>query len=380
MKIAFITLGFSPFRASGLDLSGERLVKGLLKKGHQVTVITGQQGEIEESMQSPLLDIIRIPLDQSDWIGFGYRASKILRSLEAHDIVHFWDIHFGWAYRNQFVGSLQHSFQQRIKSLGPISTNLDLNWLVKYIYYVAAKHLFEIPSINRANVLLAGSLTSKDKFIEEYHLQPGKIQIARHGVDTHFFMPRNDVQPYRDALGLRQGERVILFAGFITPRKGLEYLAQALPDIVPKPKLMIIGRWRSASYRKKVMEIFQSCSDQVVELGFVDDQDMPAYLSLADIYVSPSLLEGFGLPIVEALACETPVVAADAGSVAEVLGPGGILVKPRDPESLAIEISRLLNDQSLRTQLGMAGRKFVVDEFSLEGMVESTLEAYQAIK
>jgi glycosyltransferase involved in cell wall biosynthesis len=227
---------------------------------------------------------------------------------------------------------------------------------------------------------LAGSLTSKDKLIEEYHLQPGKIQIARHGVDTNFFMPRNDVQPYRDALGLSQGEPVILFAGFITPRKGLEYLAQALPDIVPKPKLIIIGRWRSASYRKKVMQKFQSCLDQVVELGFVDDQDMPAYLSLADIYVSPSLLEGFGLPIVEALACETPVVAADAGSVAEVLGPGGILVKPRDPGSLAIEISRLLKDQSLRTHLGKAGRKYVVDEFSLEGMVESTLEAYQAIK
>ena len=143
---------------------------------------------------------------------------------------------------------------------------------------------------------------------------------------------------------------------------------------------MIIGHWRSARYRKKVMEIFQPCMDQVVEMGFVDDQDMPAYLSLADIYVSPSLLEGFGLPIVEALACETPVVAADAGSVAEVLGPGGILVKPRDPESLADEISKLLNEPSLRKQLGKAGRKYVVDEFSLEGMVNSTLEAYQAIK
>jgi len=380
MKIAFITLGFSPFRASGLDLSGERLVKGLINKGHQVTVITGQLGEIEESMRAPSLEIIRIPLDKSDWIGFGYRAANILQRLEPQDIVHSWDIHFAWAYRNQFVGSLQHSFQQRINSLGPIPTNLDFNWLVKYIYYLVAKHLFEIPSINRANVLLAGSNTSRNKFIEEYHVHPGKIKIARHGVDTHFFMPINDVQSYREALGLKPGEPVILFAGFITPRKGLEYLAHALPVIDPKPKLMIIGRWRSARYRKKVMEIFQPCMDQVVEMGFVDDQDMPAYLSLADIYVSPSLLEGFGLPIVEALACETPVVAADAGSVAEVLGPGGILVKPRDPESLADEISKLLNEPSLRKQLGKAGRKYVVDEFSLEGMVNSTLEAYQAIK
>lgn len=380
MKIAFVTLGFSPYRASGLDLSGERLVLELIKRGHEVSVIAGQRGNVSENITEPSLSIHRIPLDKSDWIGFGYRAAKVINSLEPHDIVHFWDIHFGWAYRGKFIGSLQHSFHQRINSLGSLTTNMDFNRLVKFVYYNLAKYFFEIPSIKRAEGLLAGSKTSREMFIEDYQIQPGKIKIARHGVDTDFFKPRSDVRGLRESLGIKHDEPVILFAGFITPRKGLEYLAQAMPYIKPDPKLLIIGRWRSTSYRNKVMEIFQPYRDQVIELGFVDDQDMPGYFSLADVYVSPSLLEGFGLPIVEALACGTAVVAADSGSIAEVMGPGGILVNQRDAISLGNEISKLLQDNSLRENLGSLGRDYVLREFSLDAMVSSTLDAYEHFK
>ena len=235
MKIAFITLGFSPFRASGLDLSGERLVLEMIEMSHQVTVIAGSQGHLEEVFNKPSLRIIRIPLDKSDWFGFGYRAAKKINELESHDIVHFWDVHFGWAYRGKFIGSLQHSFQQRINSLGSFSDVSDFNWIAKYSYYTFSKNLLEKPSIDRASGLIAGSKTSRDEFIKDYHIQANKIQIARHGVDTIFFTPIKDVRSLRDSLGINPDEAVILFAGFITPRKGLEYLAQALPDIHPKP-------------------------------------------------------------------------------------------------------------------------------------------------
>jgi glycosyltransferase involved in cell wall biosynthesis len=374
MKIAFITLGFSPYRASGLDLSGERLVLEMIRLGNEVSVIAGRQGNTKEVINHPSLNIIRIPLDNSDWIGFGYKAAKKLINLDSHDIVHFWDIHFGWAYRNRFIGSLQHSFQQRINSLGSLSMGSGRNWIIKFPYYTLAKYFLEIPSINRANGLLAGSLTSKDGFIKDYRIPPEKIKIARHGVDTNFFEPKVDVQSRREKLGIKPHEPVILFVGFITPRKGLEYLAHALPSIQPRPKLLIIGRWRSMSYRNKIMELLQPFKEQVIELGFVDDEEMPYFFSMSDVYVSSSLLEGFGLPIPEALACGTPVVAADSGSVAEVMGPGGILVAQRDPIGLAREISKLLQNHSLRKELGTLGRDFVIREFSLVSMVKSTLD------
>jgi glycosyltransferase involved in cell wall biosynthesis len=349
----------------------------MIRLGNEVSVIAGSQGNTKEVINHPSLNIIRIPLDNSDWIGFGYKAAKKLINLDSHDIVHFWDIHFGWAYRNRFIGSLQHSFQQRINSLGSLSMRSGRNWIIKFPYYTLAKYFLEIPSINRANGLLAGSLTSKDEFIKDYRIPPEKIKIARHGVDTNFFEPKVDVQSRREKLGIKPHEPVILFAGFITPRKGLEYLAHALPSIQPRPKLLIIGRWRSMSYRNKIMELLQPFKEQVIELGFVDDEEMPYFFSMSDVYVSSSLLEGFGLPIAEALACGTPVVAADSGSVAEVMGPGGILVAQRDPIGLAREISKLLQNHSLRKELGTLGRDFVIREFSLVSMVKSTLEAYE---
>jgi glycosyltransferase involved in cell wall biosynthesis len=323
------------------------------------------------------LEVLRIPLDKSDWIGFGYKAAQKMKNLESFDVVHFWDVHFGWAYRRKYIGSLQHSFQQRINSLGSFSPRNDLSWLVRYTYYTLSKRFAEIPSINRAEGLLAGSRTSRDEFIKDYGIQPEKIRLARHGVDTDFFEPKKDTRSWREKFGINLDEPVILFAGFITPRKGLEYLAQAMPNIHPRPKLLIIGRWRSNSYRNRIMDLLQPIKEHVIELGFVDDQDMPYYFSMSDVYVSSSLLEGFGLPIAEALACGTPVVAADSGSVAEVMGPGGILVGQRDPQGLANGISKLLRNSSLRRELGTLGREYVVNEFSLDSMVQATLNAYE---
>jgi len=117
-------------------------------------------------------------------------------------------------------------------------------------------------------------------------------------------------------------------------------------------------------------------SKQVVEVGFVPDEHMPLCYSSADVYVSPSLLEGFGLPLAEALACETPIVATNTGATAEVVGPGGIMVPPGDIIALAGAISDLLKDASLRHELGKRGREYIASNFSIQTMLYSTIEAY----
>ena len=380
MKIAFITLGFEPLRTSGLDLSGERLVKAMLSAGHQVAVIAGQREPLPEVHNHPALKIYRIGLGKTDWIGFGYRAAHLLNALEPFDIVHFWDVHFGWAYRGRFVASLQHSFRQRLESLGPFSFSRGAIWSFRFLYYSMAQVFAEIPAARRACGLLAGSATTRAEFIQQYGFDPNQITLARHGIDTDFFRPVQNTGEMRRCLGLREGEPVLLFAGFITPRKGLEYLAQALPLISPVPKLLIVGEWRSAAYRQRVLQMLEPVKDLVIETGFVPDEQMPAFLSLADIYVSTSLMEGFGLPPAEALSCETPVVAVDAGALAEVVGPGGILVPPRDLEGFASAISSLLQDTRRRKELGKRGREHVEQEFSIQAMLNSTLEAYERFR
>jgi len=372
MHIAFITIGFSPLRTSGLDISGERLIAGLLARGHQVTVIAGKREDQPETFHHPSLNIVRLPLGRSNWIGFGLRAASTLKKLDKRtpfDIIHFWDIYFAWAFRGRYVGSLQHSFHQRIAT----SKNVGL---AKKAYYAGALLLTELPTIRRARGLLAGSTTSMESYLQHYRIPPEKVALARHGIDTNFFRPIPDTAALRVKLGLSADDPVLMYSGFFTARKGLEFLAQAIPLISPAPRLVLTGRW-TEEFREYFFTLLGPARVQVIEAGFVPDEWMPAYFSLADVYVSSSLLEGFGLPIAESLACETPIVGADAGAVAEVAGPGGILVPPGDVHSLAEAVSTLLSNPAKRRELGQRGRVHVVENFSIETMVEAHLAAYQ---
>jgi len=248
--------------------------------------------------------------------------------------------------------------------------------LPRLAYYYLAERLAERPALNKARGLLAVSAATRQAFIRLYGISPDKIALARHGIDTDVFHPKSDVYSLRARLGIAADEPVIMFAGFVTPRKGLEYLAQALPHIQPVPRLVIVGRWGDA-YRTQFYASLGPARDQVIEAGFVSDDQMPTYFSMADVYVSPSLLEGFGLPLAEALACGTPVVAANTGSVNEVVGPGGILIAPRDSGALAEAISQLLQNPAQRRDLAMQGRDHIIQNFSLQSMLESTLAAYE---
>jgi len=379
MRIAFVTLGYTPFRTSGLDVSGERLVCALLEAGHHVSVIAGARAAITETHAHPALVIHRVPIGPSDWIGFSYRAARLLKLLnhaDSFDVAHFWDVHFAYAYSGKFLGSLQQSFRQRLRSL---NWRLDspLSLVYRFTYYSLARVLAETPSIRRAAGLLAGSSTTREEFINHYKAPPDRVALARHGIDTAFFRRTDTADLLRSRLRIAKHEPVILFAGFVTPRKGMEYLASALPLMHPSPRLVIVGRWRSRAYREQVLRSLRSAASQVIEAGFVPDEQMPAYYSLADVYVSPSLLEGFGLPLAEVLACETPVVTTKAGAAAEVVGPGGVLVPPRDPIALASAVSSLLKNASLRRELGKRGREYVVSNFSIQTMLHSTLDAYE---
>jgi MMP alpha-(1->4)-mannosyltransferase len=378
MKIAFITLGYKPLRTSGLDISGERLVEALLHEGHQVTVIAGKRGPIEETHVHPNLKIQRIPLGKTDWIGFGYRSAQLLDRLGTFDIVHFWDVHFGWSYRGKYVAGLQHSFRQRITSLGDF--HFSPSQIYRLTYYTLAKHLAEIPSIRRARGLLAGSATTRDEFITNYRIGPERVAIVRHGIDTEFFQRTPNTDALRQELGIAEGEPVILFVGFITPRKGLEYLAQALSHISPMPRLVLVGMWRNEGYRQQVYRSFGRNQRLIVEAGFVPDEQLPAYYSLADVYVATTLMEGFGLPFAEALSCKTPVVTTGVGSTAEVLGPGGVLVPARDPSALAEAVSNLLKDPDMRDRMGSEGRQHIVDEFSIQAMLSQAVAAYERFR
>ncbi len=380
MKIALITIGFSPYRTSGLDVSAERLVMGLLAAGHEVDVLAGRREHQPETFSNSHLSIQRIQLDRTDWLGFGWRAAHILGSAPAYDIIHFADVDFSWAFRGEYIASVHHSFNQRILSLGKFQWRQTSSWLMRGLYYRLAQKFLETPAIQRARGIIACTTSAATEYINSYPVSHDRLAIAHHGVDTDHFVPVADTRILRNRLGITENDPVILFVGFITPRKGLEYLAQALPLMKPTPRLVLVGQWRNKAYRQQVMEQLGSFRQWVVEVGVAPDDQMPAYYSMADVYVSPSLIEGFGIPAAEALACQTSVVATDTGSVAEVVGPGGILVQPRDVFGLANAVSYLLNNPDERHKLGCLGREHVVENYSLPRVLREMVDAYQRFR
>lgn len=379
LKIAFITLGYYPYRMSGLDVSGERLVKALTSYGHNVTIISGGTCNRFES-DSNTITIHRIRLDASNWIGFSIRAALHLERLikkDYFDVIHFWDVHFAYGWRGKFISSVHQSFRQRIQ----FSNTNHYQRLSKF-YYVTycylSKYFAEIPSLNRSVGIMAVSNYTRDEYITNYHVPESRIIYTPNGINTNIFTrDTKRANELKGSLGIDRDAFIILFVGFITPRKGMEYLFRAISILKSKRiKLLIIGRWSNLNYRRKVYESLNIDTNQILEIGYVNDDEMSIYYSMADVYVSASLLEGFGLPLAEALSCQTPVIATDVGATAEVVGEGGILVPPRDSMALAEAIRTLLMDEELRILIGKRGRKHIEKNFNIQQMVNSNLKGY----
>ena len=150
-----------------------------------------------------------------------------------------------------------------------------------------------------------------------------------------------------------------------------------------------LGRWWRPSPRGRGQraEGRASCSPAggarrsapgVVAAGFVPDEDLPALYSGAECLVTASRYEGFGLPALEALACGTPVVAHDAGAIAEVAGPGALLAPAGDTAALMAAAGRICDEPELRAKLSEAGRRHAAG-FSWRAAAEATWEVYESV-
>src|SRR5262245_51540235 len=162
MRIAFVTLGYTPLRDSGMGISGERVVRALLDAGHHVTVIAAARGRQLETHIHPALEIHRLALGRSNWIGYAVHAAQKLRDLhKAHpfDVAHFFEIHFAYAYRGPFVATLHHSFRQRLSTLGAPYTR-DLH---RFTYYTLARRLAEGPALRRVKSSYASTTSHRTR-------------------------------------------------------------------------------------------------------------------------------------------------------------------------------------------------------------------------
>ncbi len=232
----------------------------------------------------------------------------------------------------------------------------------------------------RATHIIAISECTRRDLIGTYGLSPEKITVIYEAADPRFRpQPPEAVTSVRTQYGLP--DRYLLFVGTIEPRKNLARLLTAFEAIHAREMtdgLVIVGR-RGWLYKDFFARLEQSpVRDAVLFPGYVPDEDLPAIYAGAQALVFPSLYEGFGLPVLEALACGTPVMASRASSIPEVGGEAALYFDPADVEGMVETIRRLLRDADLQDRMRTQGLAQAA-QFSWKRAATETKAVYDVV-
>ena len=224
------------------------------------------------------------------------------------------------------------------------------------------------PKLNR---IICPSNQSKQDVIEEFHVNPSKLEVVLNGIDFETFNLKDHVE--------KTPFKVVTTASADIPLKGLRYLINALPSVLrvyPDCTLSVIGRAKANGETQK----------QIKRLGLerkisfhseLSEQDIVELYSSSEIAVIPSLYEGFGFGAGEAMACGIPLISTHSGGLKEVVGKAAIKVKSRDSEALSIAIKDLFSNPDKREHYKRVGRERMEKEFQWQNAAKKYVEIFE---
>jgi glycosyltransferase involved in cell wall biosynthesis len=336
------------------------LTRGLAERGHEVTFVGRRPGEIFRRLEGAPLN--RAPLAVS---GRGDFAAVLqLRRLilgmrpqivHCHDSLAFW------------LGGLAAKFAGRPLVIVHKRTDHAPGGMAKLRYHNLADYVIAISGAAESALLGAG-------------VSPDKIRLIYSSIDSRWFKPDDGEREadFRRKLGLSPDWPLVGSAAVLNPRKGLNYLLEAASRVLreqPETRFVICGEGPEravleAQARRLGLE------ERVLFLG--EQADVRPLLASLAVFVLPSVAEGLGVAVLEAMAMGRPVVASKVGGLAELVADGvtGFLVEPRQPPALAERIIRLLGEGELGRRFGREARRRVEEHFSREGMLLKTETLY----
>lgn len=233
-------------------------------------------------------------------------------------------------------------------------------------------------SLARADHVLADSHSTKVDLLDIYGVPAKKISVVGAGVEARFRPVTNLETRQAVRQKYKLPPRFILGLGTLEPRKNFTGLIRAFEQsAVRKTHHLVIAGGKGWLYNDIFAAAEQSAAAERIHFaGFVADDDLPALYSLADVFAYPSHYEGFGIPVVEAMACGTPVVCANNSSLPEVAGSAAVLVSADDTPALAAALQQLAVDRSLREKSVSAGFE-QVKIFNWPAAAQRLLNVYQ---
>ena len=233
--------------------------------------------------------------------------------------------------------------------------------------------------LSKADKIIFVSRSTEDDVKKFYPQHAEKVKVIYEGVEPQFY-PRSKDEVVEVLNKYKIHFKYFLFLGTLEPRKNIIRLIEAFIRLKQEgnveTRLVITGR--KGWLYKEIMEKIQQSpfSQDIVFTGFIDDEDLPFLYSGAEMFLYPSLYEGFGLPVLEAMACGTPVITSNLSSLPEVTGEAGILIDPLKVEEIFQAMEKLSADKELREELQKKGLERA-KLFSWKRAAKETLELYK---
>lgn len=232
-------------------------------------------------------------------------------------------------------------------------------------------------AVRLAARVLAVSEATKHDLVELLGIPSERIAVTPLGVDQRFRPPAMEALAAFRAR-VRLTGPYLLAVGTLEPRKNLTRLLEAFASLTAEfpHQLVLVGPegWRNTELQATLDRL--DLGDRLRFTGFVPDDDLPSWYAAAELFVIPSLYEGFGLPLLEAMACAAPVVAGNTSALPEVAGDAAVLIDPTSVDAIAAGIRRVLGSRDLQRRLAQAGRERA-RAFTWERTAAATAAAYR---
>jgi len=332
MKVAFLSNVFLPKWVGGTEVATANIAKEFTARGHEVHIITVlDEGLPRESVENGVR-IHRLRWLNLKFVGFTVFCLEVLYTLRRIDpqIVHAQSVLVGlygvlakWILNKPFVVWGQgYDFQSTKRRSAIVLKHAD------------------------AVIALSGDMKR-----ELQHLWPRNVFIIPNGIRLQAFEKISRAAARRD-LDIGEMVKIVLFVGRLDPIKGLKYLIEAMPaikEVEPEVRLLLVG---DGPERRELERLANKLglSECVIFVGRVSEDRVPTYMVASDVFVLPSLSEGFGIVNLEAMAAGLPIVATSVGGVPSLVAEGinGFLVDPGNAAQIASRVSLLLGDPRLR--------------------------------
>ncbi|MFA5363350.1 MAG: glycosyltransferase family 4 protein [Candidatus Omnitrophota bacterium] len=370
---------------SGVGTYATNLINALSARGHQITVVTAEDKRRDTGHVPRNVGLVTVPVSSWDpsaghWFSLarGYaRMAKAFARSRRFDIFHFTDARealFFSCPEIPAVGTMNDYYFIDVPANPLAFRKFYKDWVKRYLYYQAV-HAVEPKALRKLSAVISNSQFLKEELMEKYRISGESMYVVYLGV------VRDNIRQVA-CLDKMEGNPSILFVGANFQRKGLPVLIKAaamLKPRYPSVKVYVVGKDANEPGMRKM------CRDAGLEenfcfLGWLENKKVRELYGKLDMFVMPSLIEGFGLTFLEAMNAGIPVIGGDVGGTKELIRDGitGFLIPPGDCQRLCRNIILLQENPGLKQ--GIVARAYALaGDFSIDKMADNTLAVYDKV-